>query len=70
MRHEEEVSVRERTPELKSTAGTARLLDCSVRTIYRLVDRGELQPVRLGRVLRFEVDQIDAYVQRNRQQAP
>lgn len=70
MRHEETVSGSERTlTELKSTAGTARLLDCSIRTIYRLIDRGELQPVRVGRILRFEVDEIDAYVQRNRQQA-
>jgi excisionase family DNA binding protein len=46
------------------------LLDCSVRTVYRLVDRGELRPVRLGRVLRFELDEIREYLERSREAAP
>ena len=52
---------------MRSTAGTARLLDCSTRTVYRLVDRGELRPVRLGRVFRFELDEIERYLERNRE---
>jgi excisionase family DNA binding protein len=68
MRHAETVSVRGRpVPELRSTANTARLLDCSVRTVYRLVKRGELRPVRLGRDLRFELGEIESYLDRNRE---
>jgi excisionase family DNA binding protein len=52
---------------LRSTAETARLLNCSTRTVYRLVDRRELRPVRLGRVLRFEPVEIERYVERNRE---
>ena len=71
MSHDESVSVAARTaPELRTTAKTAALLDCSVRTVYRLVDRGELRPVRLGRVLRFEVDEIRDYLERSRAAAP
>lgn len=46
------------------------MLDCSVRTVYRLVERGELAPVRLGRVLRFEVDEIRRYLDLNRETVP
>jgi excisionase family DNA binding protein len=68
MSHGEAVSVADRTaPELRSTSKTAALLDCSVRTVYRLVERGELAPVRLGRVLRFEVDEIRRYLDQNRE---
>jgi excisionase family DNA binding protein len=55
--------------ELRSTAKTAALLDCSTRTIYRLVDRGELRPIRLGRDLRFELVEIERYLERNREPA-
>jgi excisionase family DNA binding protein len=66
--HPEEVSVIQRTdPSLSSTVRTARMLDCSVRTVYRLVERGELAPVRVGRVLRFEVDEIRRYLDQNRE---
>jgi excisionase family DNA binding protein len=65
--HSPAVSTLDRPPpELRSTAKTAALLDCSIRTVYRLVDRGELRPVRLGRVLRFELDEIERYLSRHR----
>jgi len=71
MSHEQTVSGQERPertiPALRSTANTARLLDCSVRTIYRLVERGELSPVRLGRDLRFELGEIERYLERHRE---
>ena len=71
MSHDTSVSVIQRTaPELRSTANTARLLDCSVRTVYRLIDRGELVPVRLGRVLRFELEEIERYLDRHREPGP
>jgi excisionase family DNA binding protein len=43
------------------------MLDCSVRTLYRLVERGELTPIRVGRDLRFELDEIRAYLDRHRE---
>jgi excisionase family DNA binding protein len=69
--HTEAVSVADRTdqtePQLRSTAKTARMLDCSVRTLYRLVDRGELLPIRVGRDLRFEVEDVRRYLDRHRE---
>jgi excisionase family DNA binding protein len=72
MSHDQAVSVIERTadPALKSTTKTAQLLDCSVRTVYRLVERGDLAPIRVGRVLRFEVSEIRRYVDENRGPSP
>ena len=70
MSHVQGVSGVERPSPLRSTANTARLLDCSVKTVNRLVDRGELAPVRLGRVLRFELDEIERYLDRHRESIP
>lgn len=56
-------------PQLRSTAKTARMLDCSVRTLYRLVERGELAPIRVGRDLRFELEEIRRYLDRHRETA-
>jgi excisionase family DNA binding protein len=71
MGHNESVSVAERTePDLRSTIKTARMLDCSVRTVYRLVERGELAPIRVGRVLRFDLAEIRRYLTENREGAP
>jgi excisionase family DNA binding protein len=53
-------------PELRSTASTAQMLGCSTKTIRRLIERGELTPVRLGRHLRFEVTEVERYIERNR----
>jgi excisionase family DNA binding protein len=69
--HDREVSVIERTDEpLRSTTKTAKLLDCSVRTVYRLVERGDLAPIRVGRVLRFEVSEIQRFLDQHRQPVP
>jgi excisionase family DNA binding protein len=71
MSHDASFSVGERTtPKVLSTANTARLLDCSTRTLYRLIERGELTPVRLGRVLRFELDEIRRYLDEHREAVP
>jgi excisionase family DNA binding protein len=56
--------------QLCSTVRTANLLDCSTRTVYRLAAAGELVPVRVGRVLRFELAEIERYLARNREPAP
>lgn len=67
--HGDAVSPTRRTddPQLRSTAKTARILDCSVRTLYRLVERGELTPIRVGRDLRFEMDEIRRYLDCHRE---
>lgn len=43
--------------------GVAALLACSPRTVYRLADRGQMPPpVRLGALVRWPRDVIDAWV--------
>ena len=38
--------------------------------VMMLVERGELAPVRVGRVLRFEVEEIRRYLDQNREALP
>jgi len=45
---------------------TARLLDFSVRTVYRLIDAGELETTGNRHMLRVTHESIVAYQQRNR----
>lgn len=47
---------------------TATLFDCSVRTIYRLIDAGELETVGQGKLTRIPDDSITAYIKRHRNQ--
>lgn len=49
-----------------SKRDAARLLDLSVRTIERLVERGELAQIGTGRLARFALDDLRAYQERNR----
>ena len=51
---------------LLDVVGTAKTLDTSVRTIYRLVAAGELTPTRVGSRLRFEPDELRRYIERQR----
>lgn len=44
----------------------ARLLDCSVPTVRRMVQRGQIPCMRSGRVLRFVPADVFASMQRNR----
>lgn len=42
-------------PDLLKTDEAAKLLRCSVRTIYRMLHRGELQGFRVGAEIRIPV---------------
>lgn len=58
----------EMAPLQVSKRDAARLLDLSVRTIERLVERGELAQIGTGRLSRFAIDDLRAWQQRNRNQ--
>jgi excisionase family DNA binding protein len=47
----------------------ARLLSVSVRTVERLIQRGELETVGLGKLRRVTLASILAYQERNRNEA-
>jgi excisionase family DNA binding protein len=44
---------------------TADVLKVTVRTVYNLLERGELRGVKVGRVWRFSEDELKAYLERN-----
>lgn len=44
----------------------ADFLQVSERTVHRIVARGELQPFRVGTSLRFDQDELDAYLEASR----
>jgi excisionase family DNA binding protein len=54
--------------ELLTVEQAAARMSISPRTIYRLVDAGELAHVRMGRAIRISPDSITEYQQCNRQQ--
>ena len=46
------------------------LLRVSRNTLYRLVDRGELRPTRVGERWRFQPDDVRSYLERGQEPAP
>lgn len=57
------------TRKLYSMQEVSRMLGLSVRSIYRLVDRGELPPpVKVGGSSRFFASDLDAYYEKLREQ--
>ena len=52
--------------EWLSTQEAARRLGITTRTLYRFVDQGELPAYRMGRVIRLQATDIDAYIERSR----
>ena len=42
----------------------ARYLGVSTRTVFRLVSRGELEAVRVGKLLRFRPEDVERFVKR------
>jgi len=47
-------------PVWLSTAAAARRLGVTPRTLYRLIDEGQVPAYKLGRVLRPQRDEVDA----------
>lgn len=45
-----------------------RRLGVSTSTVQRLVRAGELEPIRFGRAVRFETDDVDSLIARRRAQ--
>ena len=49
-----------------STVKTAHRLGITNRTLYRLADEGRVPAYKFGRVLRFRLDEVDAFIERCR----
>jgi excisionase family DNA binding protein len=48
------------------TAEAARYLGLTSRTLYRLIDEGQLPAYKFGRVIRLKQSDVDAFVERSR----
>ena len=44
-----------------STAEVAALLRITLRTLYRLIDEGELPAYKMGRLIRLRTAEVEAY---------
>ncbi len=53
-------------PTWLSTAEASEQLGLTVRTLYRLIDAGEVPAYRFGRVIRLRQPDIDAFVEGSR----
>ena len=49
-----------------STAEAARRLGVTPRTLYRFIDEGALPAYKLGRVIRLQLAEVDAFIERAR----
>ena len=56
---------REQTKWL-STREAAGELGITTRTLYRLIDSGQVPAYKFGRVIRLKADEVDAFVERSR----
>lgn len=45
----------------------AAALGIGTRTMYRLIEQGKLRPVRVGRVFRFEPDEVRMFIAASRE---
>lgn len=55
------------TPRLLTAAEVAELLRVSKNTVYRLARSNRLPWVRIGESVRFRPDDVEGFVERNRQ---
>jgi len=46
-----------------STKEAARRLGITPRTLYRFIDNGDLPAYRMGRVIRLQQSDVDAYIE-------
>ncbi|MEO1064826.1 MAG: excisionase family DNA-binding protein [Actinomycetota bacterium] len=58
--------MRDEQIEWLSTARTASYLGLQVRTLYRLIDEGQLPGYRFGRVIRLQRADVDAFIAASR----
>lgn len=56
-------------PGLLTTSETAALLHVHPRTVQRLVERGQLEAIRLGTAVRFDPGDVAALTEREKQRA-
>jgi excisionase family DNA binding protein len=49
-----------------STREAARQLGITTRTLYRLIDSGQIPAYKFGRVIRLQEAEVDAFIQRSR----
>jgi len=49
-----------------STAAACRRLGITVRTLYRLVNEGQIPAYRFGRVYRLKEDDVDSFIEASR----
>jgi excisionase family DNA binding protein len=52
---------------LLTVRSVCELLAVSRQTVYRIVEKGDMRPVRVGERLRFRRADIEAYLERNRE---
>jgi excisionase family DNA binding protein len=50
-------------PEWMSSGEAADILGLRTRTLYRLIDEGQLPAYRFGRVIRLKRHEVDAFVE-------
>jgi excisionase family DNA binding protein len=46
-----------------STAGTAKRLGVTPRTLYRFIDEGQIPAYRFGRVIRLKAEEVDNFIE-------
>lgn len=51
---------------LLSLSDTAKILGCSLKTIRRRIEAGELVTIRDGRLVRVHPDDLNRYIQNHR----
>jgi excisionase family DNA binding protein len=56
-------------PAFLNMKQVSRQLGVSERTVYRLMEDGELHPFKMGKAWRFEQPDIDAYIERLKQES-
>jgi excisionase family DNA binding protein len=56
-------AVSDSSPRWLSTAEAAKRLGITPRTLYRFIDGGQLPAYRLGRVIRLQEQEVDAFIQ-------
>lgn len=52
--------------ELLTVKDVSVRLDCHELTVRRLIKRGQLAAVTIGRLVKVPVEELDAYLRRNR----